>query len=641
MERKMRKFFYALGLFLINSALNALYLEQYITFQNQQIFGKKFNAETDLIRGLVALRNGTLSEHRHFGNISFSKPIGEGCSYFDTSSDPVTQLLITLFPSVATTGLNTSGPESIEKLCNNRENFMRMIAGMLNLASDTRKIIAQKFRNKELADVIEVFKQGSDTLSLDQERHLLKYIIGDEAKSVDLNVEAKALINKQFEYIKGVLEQDIPAFLKRYGGDRILVKNSDSGEIEVKQNQWVKATKIIMVALHKENSERKNAELAKEIEECYKNLKRQIMLLNLAKNIVAGVMHECIKTGDNSDNQNKNWKENPYYRGYVTNIICAYAWTVCTDKDLPIFAAFLDSNNEQVSYTSELSQRIYKYDKSGANYTPWDSGVIVISNDTADFCGNKFPDCAETTIRQIIALLLCSGDGFEGSQNIELNRISKNSELETFCNGKTIGMIANDGGSEIRDQWANICGGLRNKWKVGNVLYKTDEFGGFEVKADWRNIIKIICWIMRDYKADNDKEGVENEQIRSKKERAQKLIEDVNKNGYKAEDPKNITETLNVLLGIRGDVCLEAESHNNLRVFGDIIVGDIEIRVPGIKGNRLEVYVTRGHANCNIVDENEGIPDLKGLVPNDPYSSGFENVIALCGKNNLKKILRK
>lgn len=163
--------------------LQALQLSQYHKYQgkNNGSFPKSFDRSTDLIRGIISLREGIFEQQRLYGNIDFvrmkSDTIGT-CSYTDKGLDAMMRLLILTHPSSGGSGFNADGSGSIGQLFAKREGEA--------YSSDVIKIIATmfKFANEVRRQTAEILK-GDTSLPSDEIKNRIRNVEGNVFQKVD------------------------------------------------------------------------------------------------------------------------------------------------------------------------------------------------------------------------------------------------------------------------------------------------------------------------------------------------------------------------------------------------------------------------------------------------------------------------
>lgn len=139
----MKKILTTIAAITMSFNLDAIPIEKY------KDYADKFSPETDLINGLILLNSNLLQTHRFFGPIKFYKKNEEkgdnlSCSFLDTSHDPMTNLLIQLFPS-AGDSLNAQGTGSLYSMMEGKS--VDIIVGMFAIAKDVRT-------NKEASEIL-------------------------------------------------------------------------------------------------------------------------------------------------------------------------------------------------------------------------------------------------------------------------------------------------------------------------------------------------------------------------------------------------------------------------------------------------------------------------------------------------------
>lgn len=163
--------------------LQALQLSQYHKYQgkNNGSFSKSFDKSTDLIRGIISLREGIFEQQRLYGNIDFvrmkSDTIGT-CSYTDKGQDAMMQLLVLTHPSSGGSGFNADGSGSIGQLFAKREGEA--------YSSDVIKIIATmfKFANEVRRQTTEILK-GDTSLPSDEIKNRIRNVEGNVFQKVE------------------------------------------------------------------------------------------------------------------------------------------------------------------------------------------------------------------------------------------------------------------------------------------------------------------------------------------------------------------------------------------------------------------------------------------------------------------------
>lgn len=205
----------------IFQSLDALQLKQYRDFQLDQAtknaFEKGFCEDTDLVRGIIMLRDGVLEQHRHYGNIKFDFK-GESnsavCSHRDKSDDPMTRLLILTHPSAGGSGFNATGTGSISEIFTNRDDLTRIISVMFKIAGEARRNggnkrkflkyfggIENKVYNKDLTGY---FERESDTL----QRALEKVIQTSDVNELS-QARIATIVTKINEARRSVTEENL------------------------------------------------------------------------------------------------------------------------------------------------------------------------------------------------------------------------------------------------------------------------------------------------------------------------------------------------------------------------------------------------------------------------------------------------
>ncbi|GHU14803.1 hypothetical protein FACS189449_11970 [Alphaproteobacteria bacterium] len=111
-----------------------------------------FDESTDLIKGQVLISSGLVKNHRFFGPVKYDRFYEKGnpANYSDTSSDPMTSLVIKLFPSTGVE-LNAIGKGSISEILEGiKANEIEFIATMFAVADFVREELTSPDKRKEL-----------------------------------------------------------------------------------------------------------------------------------------------------------------------------------------------------------------------------------------------------------------------------------------------------------------------------------------------------------------------------------------------------------------------------------------------------------------------------------------------------------
>lgn len=347
-----------------------------------------------------------------------------------------------------------------------------------------------------------------------------------------------------------------------------------------------------------------------------------------------------------------------YPLGYATNIICAYAWNLITPENLPILARHIGKNSSE-EYISHLTQLIYEKDNKGSMLIPFYPGTTPCQNGKTYFREHMFNDCVDTMVRHFFSLLFSTvkdehGQKDEEGIHLEFNRIPNDSQLRRFFSPDSdICSLVAGNSTNIRNIWADIiCGHnnseeleARNNSPIYYVQGKNEDKwidGGWELDSGWKNVIRIICWLLRDYKADEDKE-LENYsdketagKLQKKKEEAQSFIEDVNQNRFSLENSTDITKALDILLGIRSDIefkvngFYDVSSQNNHNDQSELY-GKVQLCPKDRnrqKNDMLNFVVTQGHAYVDKIEDSERkqVAQQQILEQDSNEPSGFDYV---------------
>ena len=296
-------------------------------------------------------------------------------------------------------------------------------------------------------------------------------------------------------------------------------------------------------------------------------------LFRLGKNIATSIMMER----QEESAMTTSLQQKPYPPFYTNDLICAYVWNALPTSKLDELARKLGFNEEREAYHSELTTRILEEISKNPSLMPFSAGQQIITNATTEYKGQKFADCVETAVRQLFSCVFCkstlnSEKKYTGELTLDLSRIPEKAiELREFFaphgEPRNIRELANDGAPETRKEWAEIMSGHQS---IGN----NRESKAFISYADvdhnmyggWNNIIKIFCFLMDGYSANQDGPST------PKKLAAEKRIKEVNeavKTGTFTITKDTLLPIINDLLGIRTDVELIAEENQQIENLQD------------------------------------------------------------------------
>lgn len=297
---------------------------------------------------------------------------------------------------------------------------------------------------------------------------------------------------------------------------------------------------------------------------------------------------------------------------FTTYLIKAYVWRVLpeNDDDFSKMASKIREDSSQKDYVSVLTDKIYENIKRNTSLVPFPLNQTPITNGSATYQGQVFPDCVETTLRQFFSTIFSKSvlkeGGYTSELVLDLDRIPKESSalLNFFAPGGQAGNIrklANDPSKEIRNEWANVVSGLPF------MTYKYEN-SKCELCGCWGNIIKAFCYLMRNYSAT---QGGENT---PRKQAAEKRIKEINKQLESGEfvlNKDNILDIVNDLIGVRTDVNLVAVENSKIGRLKEKdydVEGCISIYPMKYKQNNvLNFHSMKWHAYLGRIDMEEKI----------------------------------
>lgn len=320
------------------------------------------------------------------------------------------------------------------------------------------------------------------------------------------------------------------------------------------------------------------------------------------------------------------------YPAYFTNyMISAYVWSILDPNELPQLAEALDCKDK---YESRLTEIIYKDMISYRSVMPFRPGEQVIRYSFATYNDNDkhvFPDCVETTIRQLVVTLLCSTKraANKGSElhvpitttaidglGIELTGLPTTSDLyKFFIDGRLNARVtASDGSALTRNAWAKIIGGHRKDGILYSHMRKQ-----YDILGGWRNAIKMIALLFKGYKA--IRLPWETEAVYKKKSCAEDIISKINEDSDKLFSMiPDIVEVLNILFGVRTDVELFVYPDDLVLESGETF-GSIKVAPAGdpvyVKHNTLVFRNTLMHVELESIEKDE---KDKLFMPTDEYA---------------------
>ncbi|GHU11347.1 hypothetical protein FACS189449_02620 [Alphaproteobacteria bacterium] len=399
-----------------------------------------FNESTDLINGQILLSSGLVKTHRFFGPAKYDRFYEKGnpASVNDTSKDPMTQLLIYLFPS-AGISLNASGKGSISEVF--RE------------TSETEK---------------------ANTYGVEQSRgHItfiaIMYAVADFVREMATEGEPKpkyneANVSAKMLKLKRILDlsDDIPV-KKQTEEERLRAMLKTTPATRIAENEGIlnRTIDALIKAVKSECKEDAEPRYPREY----------------ANYLLSAYAWSVLNTKEDIQSLDANL---PAARALVRK-------------------AFVGNSAE--GYTpnpdvldSPVTKAIYTYEKSYKLYMPLRPSDSIITNGIASYEGTTFADCTDTALRQFCTVVLCKRDDATGKIFIDKDRIKGLPRLEAFFNnpGLKPSDYANSGESSIRSAWAEVVG------RLPGVLYMKQ---CCELHPGWVNIIKAFCRLMDGYKA--------------------------------------------------------------------------------------------------------------------------------------------
>ena len=424
----------------------------------------------------------------------------------------------------------------------------------------------------------------------------------------DLNIQLFPSTGTQFntEGPKSILSLTKANLIDLIAGmldmDKDFRKNKESAEVF----KDIQEIENLMNKTSKQETS-KRASLIKEFGEKYFGIEKSVSIKNhkqayrLGKNIVNSILLEG--------------KTIPEL--FTNYLIKAYVWRVLpeNDDDFSKVASKIREDSSQENYVSVLTDRIHDDIIKSTSLVPFPSGQTPITNGSAKYQGKMFPDCVETTLRQFFSMIfsksVLDGSGqYTSKLVLDLDRIPEGSSaLRNFFapggQARDIRKLANDPSKEIRDEWAEVVSGLDHMKYMGA--------SKCELYAGWSNIIKVFCYLMRNYSATQGGEST------PRKRAAEKRIKEINKQLESGEfvlNKDNILGIMNDLIGVRADVNLVAIENSKigrLKKFGSEekgydVKGCISIYPREHKQNNiLNFHSMESHAYLGRIDMEEKI----------------------------------
>ncbi|MCR4623731.1 MAG: hypothetical protein K5780_03700, partial [Alphaproteobacteria bacterium] len=107
---------------------------------------------------------------------------------------------------------------------------------------------------------------------------------------------------------------------------------------------------------------------------------------------------------------------------FTTYLIKAYVWRVFpeNDDDFSKMASKIREDSSQKDYVSVLTDKIYDNIKRNTSLVPFPLNETPITNGSATYQGQVFPDCVETTLRQFFSTIFSKSVLKEGEYTSEL-----------------------------------------------------------------------------------------------------------------------------------------------------------------------------------------------------------------------------
>jgi hypothetical protein len=251
----------------------------------------------------------------------------------------------------------------------------------------------------------------------------------------------------------------------------------------------------------------------------------------------------------------------PYPELYTNFIICTYAWCALDDDQIGALSNLLNQNKVSFPKSEDLVKKLANSNTefSTIKYFPFALEEQILEQAQITYANKNFADCAETSLRHFFSMMLCKLE--ENTLIIDTDRIPSTATKlrDFFVIYKNVTELSHKGDVNIREAWCNVVSGLEN------VRYRhTAE--KCELEAGWKNFVKALAALMKDYKGDTEAERTI----------AMVLKEDT------SITADNLITILNGLLKIRKDIKLKAEQvpdkklkmHDTGEIVGTVIFTD-------------------------------------------------------------------
>lgn len=475
---------------------------------------------SDLAPGYVLLKSQLLPHARSNGFIHYSYKEGQRVnnqtnvnSYEDIGYNSFFDLLIQLFPSTGVQ-FNAEGEHSI--LSHTKENLINLISGMFHIDRKAREILKNKKKQEDIFGEIEKIEE------IEKEIEKIK---GNKKNANLITDLKKEFCNKYFGIDKSIkIKYQKQAFrLGRNIAKSVLLEQRKEGSEDHIPPSFTNY--LIKAYIWKVLPDDKLEELA-----------------------LARLVTDNFRKVVSDDDRNK---------------IAEFQESKLPFDD-KLKKLFPENTPSRTDYVSNLTERIYNDIEKNVSLIPFPMNQTPITNGLANYKGESFPDCVETVLRQLFAIVfsssVLSSGGYTSELILDLDRIPEKSALRNFFapeKGKIrdIRELANDGSTEIRSEWAEIVSNLPY------MRYK-DQKSKYELYGGWSNIIKVFCYLMKGYSAS------QGGQITARKQKAEERIKEINEALEQGKfshyfDSNSTLDIVNDLLGVRTDVELIIDRENS------------------------------------------------------------------------------
>lgn len=617
-----------------------------------------FDDSTNLIRGKVLLSKGSLEAQRRYGNSIFKRISSPDiCSRDDKSNDPTTQLIITLFPSTANSQLAAQGTGSLKETMKiSDDELINVIVDMFATANTVRNQVRENYdadHNGNLRKGIFYFTLENAEESFKSAKSIIDKLPHGEAENDKALVKClKRFYNtnypsestgKIFNALHNEIKHEALQLLEK------LEKNSSNEALNSLKDKVKELYDILAMPLTDEFFRAHGFEKKKgnsSYLDIFKDNVKKAVLLSCVAN---SVLQERLPGEEDTEDADVKWKKRPYWPEFTNDIICAYACSVLDSEGVRklgeklvrrgLLKTRLTKNNSLLNESKKHDTETcfpFDPDHQPAIYSKVQKNKFSNYTETAGQ-RSEFSDCVETTLRHFFSILLFSSqenefnalnlynsyrsahernNGNSVSENVGEKKtlwsfFSKNEQglVSGFDNITDITKLAMSSSDDIHCKWAEICSNYEG------IDYGT---GNSEIKADWRNIIKAICSIAKDYpdildsylKTQNDSldaykaDGTTfNDIPRDRAIKAALRIQSIlSGEGISCN---NLVEIINDLLGMRADVKLIA-ADLGLSTKNQKLIGEIKISRAGGGDNTPIFKVEDGHAQLNKIEKSEG-----------------------------------